>query len=546
MTLSLLGAHILGYRPDNNDGGVAPYDTAREESDYQIDIDTVPEVTLDEKAQDLIDTGTLTVDNLAGRLVNDSLGDFSVGIGDRISVWIETDLPDDLKSGFQSGGTSNYPATYGAARYGQSRFGAYSESPADEPLHRWTGLVRTYSNEAQGGVNYNLTIEAGDYVYQKLANARHNNSYQGAPISGSSDAILNTALRQEFPEAIGRSGLGDVSFTTDIRWRHRTLLDLLSECLIRGDAVSRADDTRLLVNAGDTLEPKFTVTHESGDWFGDVSYQPKTDALCNRLVVIGGTQPEEDVDDTQTTHDTTTTVTDQTADMVAVPITPRRTTIDSVDIWTDPAVSDGVIQGSGVLVRVQTDSGGAPVDIGDKKSDLTSGQVESTELATGGWTSIELGDDPVAPNTTNWLIVQGTNSDGQVIGARTESSAPPTLARRVYYPFPVAVEPANYASQAEYGRWEDSVTDETLNTSVAARDFGEGRVAHRAWPGHEIQCRARRPRMHALRPTDVIRVDAPRLAPARAQGDYIVLKRSTTMSGPTLETGLTLRHLDTF
>lgn len=491
MTLAIIEAVIYGYRPSNDS-------LSRADADYIIPGGDINSIEISQRGEELKDSGTLDIDNYAGRYTND------VDHGDRLEVYLAR------------------PATGEAsARYGETQYGS-AQYAGDALEHRWTGRVRKISNSANGADNYSLSVEAEDYVYGILGSRRLWASYVGRKLHGSTDAILNDALQQKAPE-IGRDRIETDSGTTDLKWNGRTLLDLLKEILARGGVTAASDGMDLIVKDCQAAVPEFTIGKGTDDWRLP-SYTSNDDELINSLRVAGGTSPELD-DSVDKAGETEVT----NSSRITAQISTRVSSLHSIEIWTKDVSDDSV------LVRLQKDDGGSPVAIGDKKSDIVNEQMQHDELTDGGWTSFELPNHTL-PEPNPWLIVESTDVDGQTVG--TDGAGNP--AYRAFFPFPVSVQQQDPGSIAEYGRRDGRVTDESLNTATAAYDHADAVLADQATPSESISFVATSRRTHDLGVADLLQIEDEYLG---VSGEFVVTQKDEKISGGTVETSITAQSL---
>lgn len=495
MVLNVTGAALYGYVPGNTA-------TSRSDADYIISGKDIDAFSISERANELKDSAKISVDNY------DGVHTGKLDHGDRIEFWAEGELSAESQD------------RYGETKYGK---GTYSGGL----VRQWTGMVRNYTVSNDGGPAFSIDADAEDFVYAVLGARRHYASYRGDSLAGSSSAILNTALRQDAPE-IDRSELKSVGVNTDIPWNGKPLLDLLNECLERGDAVAYADGTTLHFHEPGGVVPEFTASSESGDWFGGASVKSNDDELINQLRVNGGSSP--DLDD-ELAKAGTMTATESTR--ATAQVQTRKSEIDYIEIWTDRTGSE-----EDVIVRLQKDEAGAPIAINDSKSDIVRKELSHEFISKGDWTTFLLPEHTL-PEPNPWVIVQTSGTTGQTIG--TDGGGTQTAAYKAWFPFPVNVQTTAPGSASDYRRRDGKLTDESLRTSTAAYDAGNAHLRHRAEPRKTVEFEARSARAHGLQLGELIDISDPRLG---VDERFVVVERGTDYQGSTLRTTITAHALD--
>lgn len=494
--LTITGAYLYGYQPGNESANPG-------DADYAIPSQDIESVEISMRAGELKDSASITLDNFRGKYSG------IVDHGHRLTFYV-------------SGGAVDGD---GDNRWGRMSYGGGSYSTGY--LHEWTGLVGPYKNSAEGASHHSLSITAEDFVYSLLGDRRHWGRYEGAPIAGTSDAILNQVLEAEVPE-IDRSAIDTIDETTDFKSNGMTVLDILKELMRRGDFTCAAQDTKLVVNALDQLTTVFETGPNVGD-FGPPTFNSNDDDLYNRIRVVGGTDTDED--DTQTAQSGYATVTE--SNRLIVPINPETARIDLVEVWTRTTGSE-----DSVIVRVQRDDGsGNPVDPNNSKLDLTKKELTHYFLDDDGYTTFDLPSDYFIPGQTAHLIIESSGTDGQDIGVNA-SGVPAFIA---YFPYPVDIQTSNPDSIDQFRRRDKKVTDDSLSSFESAEATGDGMLTQQSTPERSLSAPVYSERAHALRTLDVVRVDGSMLD---VHDDFIVLEKADEYSGSTLKSSVSMQSLD--
>jgi RPA family protein len=159
--------------------------------------------------------------------------------------------------------------------------------------------------------------------------------------------------------------------------------------------------------------------------------------ICNRAVVIGGYQQNEDK--SGNTKTTTTTITNAVAKNQS--FVPTEDYLSSVLIYTE-LVTDS---DSNITISIQGDSAAAPDDV-----NLPNGQKTTTlnSIVNAGYTEFRFANHvTLTPGDTYWIVLKGTTADGVKVGV--DGGAVLDYVTR--YPVRVAIMTNDNASQIKYG-----------------------------------------------------------------------------------------------
>lgn len=391
----------------------------------------------------------------------------------------------------------------------------FSDDSGNAHQIQWTGRIQPTNSQHDSSPAGWLSGEATDFCGAVLAGR----IITGAYVNDDIGAIIRDIVENKASEVDG-SGVSDLGITTDEFFDDTDAWDAIVGLAARGDALIRQDGTQLLVDPIDSLPFAFDLTTD--DYV--LPWETKTaDDIKNVVRVDAGTnRKEEESQLTQTAYER---VTDSSR--ITHRLRARKSEIHSVDIWTRQ-VSDN----EDLILRLQADEGGSPVDINDEDSDIESAQWSGSDVSNEDYTSVFFPDHTL-PDRDPWLIVEADGSEGHDIGI-DDSTGEPTYTS--FYPHPLTYEAADTESIAEYGSREISVDRDNLETITAAQDAVDQELARRAWPKKTITFEADSPRAHTLEPGDRIGVDRPK---DNAVGEFIVLETSHTIDAVYLRTDIT-------
>lgn len=391
----------------------------------------------------------------------------------------------------------------------------FSDDSGNAHQIQWTGRIQPTNSQHDSSSAGWLPAEATDFCGAILASR----TITGAYVNDDIGAIIRDIVENKASEVDG-SGVSDLGITTDEFFDSTDAWDAIVALAARGDALIRQDGTQLLVDPIDSLPFAFDLTTD--DYV--LPWETKTaDDIKNVVRVDAGTnRKEEETQLTQTAYERVTE-----SSRITHRLRARKSEIHSVDIWTRQ-VSDN----EDLILRLQADEGGSPVDINDEDSDIESAQWSGSDVSNEDYTSVFFPDHTL-PDRDPWLIIEADGSEGHDIGI-DDSTGEPTF--RSYYPHPLTYEATDTDSIEEYGSREISVDRDNLETITAAQDAVDQELARRAWPKKTITFEADSPRAHTLGPGDRIGVDRPK---DNAVGEFIVLETSHTIESVYLRTDIT-------
>ncbi|WP_394743307.1 hypothetical protein [Natronococcus roseus] len=491
MTIKNAGAAIYGYRPGNES-------TDRDAADWVIPAQDIDQVQISERGEDLADTAEFSIDNWGGKHTHEST---APDHGDRIEFWLHA------------------PAL---AEYDRSdRYGEDDYSSDDDLAHEWTGLIRApVQNEFSGGESYELSFEAGDYVYEILGDRRDYHSYR----EETPGEIMRTAIEAE-AEEIDTSLIDMEGPETNIRANGKKLLELLHECLQRSNTVSWSAGRALGLKPAEEVEPRLETYKGAGD-YNSASWESSDDNMATSLRVVGGSSSELDDERDRESGEIASE-----HDRLTARIPTRKSELHEIEIWIDPSVTDSE---ESVTVRLQSGDDDGPIAIEDGKSDIEDRTLSEEFLGNDGWVTFEMPSHHMHV-TEPWVIAESGGEDGQYIG----TDGADNLAYRAHFPFPVNMQVDREEASQRYRRRDEHKKAEEIRTHEAAEDFANGHLDENDHPSREATFEASRPRFHALQVGDLIEVDDPKLG---AVGTYVVKQRDTVYDGTDVETSIITRR----
>lgn len=378
---------------------------------------------------------------------------------------------------------------------------------------RWTAIARSPRDHLRGADLQTLEIPAEDFPFCILDWRTIYNTFDGAPIAGSADAILDTILANEAPE-IGTGQIASVAQTTDAQINGRTALDVVREELAPiADALCYNDGEDLVFEPLGDVSAKRILT--PSDFRGRITVTGDDDELANLVRVDGGTDHASD--DEQPNQSSYTRVTDSSR--ITRQIQTRKSEVARVlvHVRTDGTSSDGIV------VRLQADRGGSPVDVTDQQSDIARKTLAKDFLASDGMTTFILPAHDLAPKENPWLIVEADGPDGHDIGV--DSNGVPRY--RAEYPYPLLARLPRQASQNEYRRRDHRIKDESIDTERGVRDTALSYGRHHDRPELSLEGEADSLRAHQLRPGDAVDMNGWTGRVSHVSGTWIVTGRES-------------------
>lgn len=504
MTIPIRDCQIDVYRNERTDIGDA-------NPAFTIDQNDIAGFDIQARVDDQLDEATLTLHNHHSRY---SIENY-IETSDRLDVEIALGEPTRLDTD-----------AWGVGVWGEGTWGSTAPEEGDAPTVRWTGRVLDLDRSRDQPGLATLNLAATDWVGAILADRTVTNAYIDEDIG----AIIRDICRRKASE-IDSSGVPDFGISTDVKYTSADCWDAVNQLAARADGLVSQDGLILRVDPIEDLG--FALTLEPGDVF--LPWTTTVDDTVKNIVrVDSGTARKVEREQTEVDPDSFERVAAGDEDTGSEPqrilyrLRARKAAVHSIELWTR-RVSDE----DSVEVRLQSDEGGAPVDIEDPDSDIASTRWEADNLTADGWTSFFFADHTLADRDP-WLIIESDGETGHDIG----HSAAGTLAYISYYPHPLNFEVVERDSVDRYGAREIQIERDNLETLVATRDAAQAELARRAWPSKTIEFAARSERAHALVPGEVIAADVPS---EDAVGEYIVTERSSAFDGAevTLDTAIT-------
>lgn len=394
---------------------------------------------------------------------------------------------------------------------------------------RHTGLARSPTDVLAGGRIKDRDIDIVDFVFGVLADRIAFENFEERQIAGSSDSIVETLLSDEADE-IGRGQIDTVSETTDAFIDGRTLYSVICEDLAAiADAVVTQDGTDIIFRPMTNVSVSTGLTPD--DFRAPIDISRNDDNLVNLVRVSGGT--DHDVDDSQTTQSSTTTVTNSTR--ITTQIQTRKSQVARIAIHTDPDPNST----DNLRVRLQATRSGAAVNVSDTSSDIARRELAPAFLEDGGFTDFILPNHELAPAEDPTIIVEATGSTGHPVG--TDGSG--NLTYKSKYPFPLLTRSVDEQSLNEYRRRDRRLQDEQLQTFDAVRDKAQSIVERRAQPEITVEAEADSLSAHNVGTGDGVTLTE--FSVDDANGTFVCRERTTEYDGTTLHTTLLLQDIAT-
>lgn len=389
---------------------------------------------------------------------------------------------------------------------------------------RWHAVGERFEYEVRGPRKVECRITATDFVYFILNSRLVYNDFEQVQISGTSSSILETILSNNADE-IDRSKISEVSATTDIFANGRELLEMVLALADRGNAVLGNDGKAITFTPIGALASSRLIFE---DEIGPYKFTLKDIDLANQVRVDGGRDVA--IGDQQTNQSSFTTVTESSR--ITHQLSMRKSEVDRIDLYTKLTGS-----GENVIVRLQKDDGGAPVDVTDEQSDIATKNLDNVFITDDGLTTF-LMPDHTLPEPNPWMIIETDGSTGMDIGVN--GSGVPRY--DAYFPYPLFTIAQSESSIDKYRKREMRVKDDTLDTKSATEDEAQSTLRRRSEVDKEIIAPARSTKAHNLTPGDV--VDFQLDLVGITDEDYIVQKVEDIYDGVSMDTTLTFRAVN--
>jgi len=445
MSRSIVNAEIEVYKPDNTT--TTP--------DFTVPKTDIYGISINQRLQALKDKGSIRLSNEGGKYAT---GTDTITTGDKIIVRTQLDGESSLSD-------------------------------------RWTAIAHPPTYQSGPGER-TLEFDCSDFVFEILQNRLYFDAFENAPISGSSDAILETALSDKAPE-IGQSQIESVNVTTDYFADGSDLFSLAEDLAIQGDAILSNDGEDLVFKRIGSIPTKFALARGQDGDISDYEVGGSDDELANWVRVDGGTGTA--IGDEQLTQDDYTTVTESSR--LTHQISTRKSEIDHIEIWTRTTGS-----GEGITVRLQKDDGGSPIAPSDQQSDIVRRTLASPFISDADYTTFLLPEHTL-PEPNPWIIIETDGGTGQEIGIDSSTGDP---AYKAYFPFPLNVRTSNQQSVDEYRRREKRVKNDQLGTRTATQQQAQSILNHSSEPRQTLSADAHSVRAHNLSPGEAVSVDFPK------------------------------------
>ncbi len=493
MTRYITEAALVGYHPGNSS-------TSRSDADYSISGGEFRDFSITGRLRDVKDTASVTIQN------NQGVYSDHIRIGDRVEV-------------FERAGSSSDTTGYGQGGYGVGPYGGGD-------TRRWTGMISSIDIDGHGSTIYSLSFKLEDFGGGIMGMRRINRVFENTPIAGDG-GIINEILEAECPE-LNTAQLPDISQPASVFLNGDVVLDVVAGLALRAGYVLKTVGKDVLAVNSNTLTPAFVVTNED---VGVPQIKIRSSGMVNDLQLIGGTAHDEEELSAQTTVDGYQRVTK--SDKIVYQIQTRKDSLSRVEIWTKRDMDSD----DDLVVRLQYDDGGSPVDVGSRSSDIAQRTLSQEFVSEDDWTTFIM-PEHTNPEPLPWLIIEAGGDTGHDIGINTASGNPGVIP---HYPYDIVVDVDDVESAEKYRRRDDVMSDDSLKTFDAANGAAEASIARTNQPDTALQTTLESPRAHALETGDVMRFDWPDV---RAVGDYLIEEKQEEYAGSAVNASVSLVPVD--
>lgn len=451
--------------------------------DFTIPHDDLISVNITQRADDRKDTGRIKIVNHDGAYDNDG-SDPEILSGDRLRFRHQLQGEDRLKL-------------------------------------RWTAMARTLVHDIRHFNHDTIRLEAEDYVFGVLSTRTTTNSFDQQPIDGVLDTILGNTSGVTSDQVQSNSNNVDMVF--DTKNTMDSLTDILNET---SNTTTNATGRGLEFKKISDLTSEFTF---SGSDHGGYTVRLDDDDMTNDARAIGGTG--QAIDDEQLTQDSFVTVTESSRKQQL--ISTRKSAISSLSIWTKPTGS-----GEDLVVRLQKDDSGQPIDPNSSESDIVRKSIPEDELADDDFTRINLADHTL-PEPSPWLILESDGSTGQDVGIDSGTSGDP-VTYKARFPFPITTRSEDQTSINRHRRRQSVMRGNAIVSLQRASQMTSTAVDRKAEPKEVLKFDAESVRAHRLRPVEMVFIDE-----SNVSGDFLVREAKDTYEENQLDTSLTLVNKNT-
>lgn len=387
---------------------------------------------------------------------------------------------------------------------------------------RWTGMVEEVTWQRLAPDTREVVLTADDYVFGVLTDREVYRVFIDEEI----DTIVEDLISAKTPEL--STDLPDIDETATVPSNGQNLLEIVESLAKRANCLMYGDGSTLRWEQIADLERAVTLSEDNLEAAigGQYSYNENPDDLATFVRVDGGDGARED--DIQETQDDYYTVTD--SDRLLVQISPTRSKLDRVELIPRqlPDSSDSI------SVRIQRDDGtGNPKNPDDSTADIASANLDPDDASwvDDEWSRWTL-QEHIAHDEDPWLIVEASGGDGQEVAVDANDK----LTYRTFYAYPVLAEQPSPTTEAEYGRIERSIKDESIRSFEQAEDEATATLEKYQYPRETFECEAASPATFDLQFGDAVRIDFPEDG---AVGQYVVVDR-TDVWGEALDLRTTL------
>jgi len=379
-----------------------------------------------------------------------------------------------------------------------------------------TFMARTIVKQNRGANRKQVIIKIDDFVFGVLASRQVNETFEGVSLQTAFQKILDGEATE-----ITQDGINNVTDSVTAAFRGQSGIDAIGRLFSLTDSVAKSVERGLEVVKLSNVSSQFTLT--SADQESNI-YRLDDSNLVNAIRVEGG--ESEAIDDDLTDFDHYETVTQ--TNVLTFQIDTRKSEINRIDLRVNPSGSDSVI------IRLQKDDGGSPIDINDPTSDIVDSEIEGDDLV-AGFNTFRF-QDHTLPEPNPWMIIESDGATGQQIG--TDSFAQPNF--RAYYPFPISIRDEDATSTGTYRRREAKVQNDSLFDFEAASSIADDELRHNKDPDEFFEFQAASSRTHKLQVAEIVTV-----SDTETSGEYVVVDKEQEYDGLNLKTTIKMQKTTT-
>jgi hypothetical protein len=329
------------------------------EPDTEIPSGNIRTVSIDERAENVNDEVSLTVDT-------PQPGEYDLRMGDRVQFEAE------ISSGLEV---------------------------------EWTGRIKStdYSRGTAGNVDATLEADATDFVGAILSDRQITGSWVGEDVG----QIIRDIVTQKASE-LDASEVPDLDEETDQFWQQKNCWDAVVGLAAKADCLLYQSGRSLYVEPIGELPFQFELEYSdySLPWDTQTLDEPKN-------VVRVDSGESRQLEESQEDQDSYQRVTEDSR--LTHRLRARKSEIHSIELYVR-RVSD-----EDLSVRLQADEDGEPVEIDNTDSDIESTSWDADNLPSDGWQAFFLPAHTL-PDRDPWLIIQSDGDEGHDVAVNTDGA----------------------------------------------------------------------------------------------------------------------------